>query len=146
MKCVWNGHFCSCGWYHCTLAQYRTARSRPYVSTGQRVAGARTVRRTIGRETPRTCAAIGCDGTGLLASAGEVSIIGDKAKKKHEHTTMDSSLSITMYCTGTAGGSTRPTGFLMAGVRKRVGYDDAWLIRVRIGAAVGSCIVMTPTA
>eukprot|EP00961_Rhodomonas_salina_P138502 1863046-Rhodomonas_salina.1 len=70
---------------------------------------------------------VGGDETCLLASAGEVSVLGDKEKKKHEITTHDSRVSITMYRVGSAGGATGPTGFLMGGVRKRAGYDDAWL-------------------
>ena len=71
-------------------------------------------------------------------------IIGDAKKKKHQKNLDDSRQSITCYRTSSAGGATGPTAFLMAGSRKKSGYDDAFL--VRHGAACGSCIEMTPTA
>jgi hypothetical protein len=58
---------------------------------------------------------IGGDETGLQASKGDVSIIGDKAKPKHELCTSDSRLSITMYRSGSAAGANGPTGFLPPG-------------------------------
>ena len=58
---------------------------------------------------------IGGDESCLLASNGEVRIIGDKEKKKHEVKTADSRTSITLYRTGSAAGADGPTAFLPPG-------------------------------
>ena len=86
---------------------------------------------------------LGGDETCFLASAGDVSIIGDKGKKKHEVTTADSRTSITVYRTGSAAGATGPTGFLPPGTQTKTGYTDQFL--VAHGAKHGSTIVMTDT-
>ena len=57
----------------------------------------------------------GGDETGLQASGGDVRIIGDKAKKKHEVQTANSRLSVTLYRSGNAGGSDGPTAFMPPG-------------------------------
>ena len=85
----------------------------------------------------------GGDETCLIASGGDVFIIGDKAKKKHEAKTGDSRVSITMYRIGSVAGVTGPTGFLMAGTKKRHGYSNEFL--VKHGAAPGSSTRMPPT-
>jgi hypothetical protein len=85
----------------------------------------------------------GGDETCLLASSGDVNIIGDKAKKKHEAKVGDSRVSITMYRLGSVAGVTGPTGFLMAGQKRKPGFTDEFLLRN--GAAEGSSIHMTPT-
>jgi hypothetical protein len=85
---------------------------------------------------------IGGDEECLLASGGDVTVIGDKMKKKHEKQG-GSRTSITMYRTGSAAGDTGPTAFLPAGTRIATGFNDAFL--ERHGAAKGSSIVMTPT-
>jgi hypothetical protein len=59
---------------------------------------------------------IGGDETSLLASNGEVKIIGDKKKKKHEKQTVNSRTSITLYRTGSSAGSNGPTAFLPPGM------------------------------
>lgn len=82
----------------------------------------------------------GGDESCLLASDGNVSIIGDKDKKKHETRSVDSRTSITLYRVGSVDGN-GPTAFLMNGERRRVGYTDDFL--VKHGAAVGSVLVMT---
>jgi hypothetical protein len=86
---------------------------------------------------------LGGDETCFLASAGDVKIIGDKEKKKHEIPTAGSRSSITVYRCGSAAGVTGPTGFLPPGKNSKTGYTDTFL-RTH-GAAVGSTIVMTPT-
>ena len=86
---------------------------------------------------------LGGDETCLLASDGDVRIIGDAEKKKHEVNNGNSRTSITMYRIGSAAGATGPTAFLPPGKRRREGYDSAFL--QRHGAPVGSSIVMTPT-
>lgn len=83
---------------------------------------------------------VGGDETCLLASDGEVRIIGDKQKKKHEKRKDDSRMSITLYRTGSVAGN-GPCAFLMAGQRRRPGFDDDFLMRH--GAAAGSTLVMT---
>ena len=83
---------------------------------------------------------VGGDETCLLASDGEVRIIGDKQKKKHEKRKGDSRMSITMYRTGSVAGN-GPCAFLMAGQRRRPGFDDDFLMKH--GAAAGSTLVMT---
>ena len=86
---------------------------------------------------------IGGDETCLLASAGDVKIVGDKEKKHHDVTTGSSRTSITLYRTGSAAGTDGPTAFLPPGVRVKSGFTDEFL--VKNGAAPGSTIVMTPT-
>ena len=83
---------------------------------------------------------VGGDETCLLASDGEVRIIGDKQKKKHEKRKEDSRMSITLYRTGSVAGN-GPCAFLMAGQRRRPGFDDDFLMKH--GAAAGSTLVMT---
>jgi hypothetical protein len=86
---------------------------------------------------------IGGDETCFLASNGDVSIIGDKEKKKHQVHAAESRTSITVYRVGSAAGKDGPTGFLPPGLRCKHGYTDKFLIEN--GAAVGSTIIMTPT-
>ena len=94
----------------------------------------------------------GGDETCFLASAGEVTIIGDKGKKKHEVHAANSRVSTTVYRTGFASGQTGPTGFLppgallctphthhrivtlhvwccLAGTRIKLGYSDEFVQR-----------------
>jgi hypothetical protein len=85
----------------------------------------------------------GGDEACLLASGGDVKIVGDKAKKKHELNTADSRVSTTIYRVGSPSGATGPTAFLPPGVRRHTGFTDEFL--VKNGAAPGSTIVMTPT-
>ena len=85
----------------------------------------------------------GGDETCFLASAGDVKIIGDKEKPKHDLPTGSSRTSATIYRVGSAAGATGPTAFLPPGKLRKVGYTDAFL--VRHGAPIGSTIVMTPT-
>jgi hypothetical protein len=85
----------------------------------------------------------GGDETCFLASNGDVSIIGDKKKPKHDVPTGSDRTSITVYRNGSSAGHTGPTAFLPAGQRRKTGYTDAFL--VKHGAPKGSTIVMTPT-
>ena len=59
---------------------------------------------------------VGGDETCFLASAGDVRIVGDKKKKKHEITTANSRVSTTVYRTVSPSGATGPTGVLPPGV------------------------------
>ena len=83
------------------------------------------------------------DETCLMANQGEVIILGDKEKKKHEKNVNDSRESITMVRVGSTE-SAGPTAFLLAGKKKREGFTDSFL--ERNGAEKGSTIIMTPTA
>lgn len=58
---------------------------------------------------------LGGDETCLLASDGDVKIIGDKEKAKHDVTSGSSRTSITMYRTGSCAGAHGPTAFLPPG-------------------------------
>ena len=84
---------------------------------------------------------VGGDETGFQASAGDVRVIGDKRKAKHEITTGTSRLSVTAYRTGTAAGGNGPTGFLPPGKYRNGAFTDAFL--EKHGAVPGSTIVMT---
>ena len=57
----------------------------------------------------------GGDESCFLASAGDVKIIGEKDKKKHEVYSANSRVSTTIYRTGFASGHTGPTAFLPPG-------------------------------
>ena len=85
----------------------------------------------------------GGDETCLLASDGDVKIIGDKKKPKHDVPAGSSRTSITLYRTGSAAGAHGPTAFLPPGERRKSGYTDEFL--EKHGAAKGSTIAMTPT-
>lgn len=88
---------------------------------------------------------VGGDETCFQASdAGDAMVVAAHDNKKPEKKTQDSRDSITLYRTGTPGGSTGPTAFLMKGKRAREGFTDAFL--KRNGAAEGSTICMTPSA
>ena len=50
---------------------------------------------------------------------------------------------MTMYRVGSSGGSTGPTAFLPPGVRRKDGYNAAFL--QKHGAATGSGVYMAPT-
>ena len=78
----------------------------------------------------------GGDETCFLASAGDVTILGDKSKRKHEIHSANSRVSTTIYRTGFASGVTGPTGFLPPGSKDRkLGYTNEFL--ERHGAAKG---------
>ena len=79
-----------------------------------------------------------------IASGGKLKVLGDKLKRKHEHNSGDSRVSMTMIRTGSVSGATGPTTFLLAGLKVKTGYTDAFL--VRHGCHPGSSCNMTPTA
>jgi hypothetical protein len=83
----------------------------------------------------------GGDETCFLASNGEVKIIGDKQKAKHEVATAGSRVSITVYRCGSSAGVDGPTGFLPPGAYRKSSYTDAYLLKH--GAAPYSTIIMT---
>ena len=80
----------------------------------------------------------------VQASDGQLKVLGDKERRKHEKNVDDSRISMTIYRTGTGGGTNGPSASVMGGDKLREGYTDAFL--VRNGSAEGSCLVMTPTA
>ena len=88
---------------------------------------------------------VGGDETCMMAdSNGDLKILGEAGRKKHEKQVSNNRGSITMYRTGTPAGSNGPTAFIMAGKRRRAGYTDGYL--QRMGAAPGSTIAMTEKA
>jgi hypothetical protein len=80
----------------------------------------------------------------MACEEGTVKVIGSAGRSKHEKKTVDSRISITIYRTGSVAGDTGPSVFLLAGKKRRNGFNDAFLLRN--GAAVGSTIIMTETA
>ena len=88
---------------------------------------------------------LGGDETCLMADAdGELRIMGEAGKKKHEKRGNDSRISCTMYRTFNAAGNNGPTGFIMQGKKRKPGYTDKFL--EQSGCAKGSTIVMTENA
>ena len=88
---------------------------------------------------------IGLDEMCLMSDAhGTLHIIGAADKKKHEKILQDSRVSITIVRTGTVGGTTGPTIFLIKGEKVKPHFTDDWL--VRHGCAVGSTIIPTENA
>ena len=88
---------------------------------------------------------VGFDEACLMADAdGNIKIIGEFKKKKHEKIVGDCRASSTLARSGSFGGSNGPTGFIMAGQRVKTGYTEAYL--ERHGAAPGSQILMTESA
>ncbi|KAJ1447819.1 hypothetical protein M885DRAFT_175856 [Pelagophyceae sp. CCMP2097] len=86
---------------------------------------------------------VGGDETGMLASSGNVTVIGDKGKRKHESNKDDSRVSISMFRLGSAAGTTGSTGFMMNSKKKKMGFTDEFLMTN--GAAPASSLHMTPT-
>ena len=112
-----------------------------YATLRERNQGTMSDGRSFGEAMPFFL--LGGDETCFLASDGDVSIIGDKEKKKHQLHAADSRTSITVYRSGSAAGANGPTGFLPPGQRCKSGYTPEFLLKH--GAAPGSVIVMTPT-
>ena len=69
---------------------------------------------------------------------GDLKILGEHGKKKHEKKVSNNRGSITMFRTGTPAGSNGPTAFIMVGKSRRAGYTNKFL--KRMGAAPGSTI------
>ena len=88
---------------------------------------------------------IGIDETCLIAdSDGDMRIIGEFGKMKHENISGNCRASEKMCRTGTAGGRNATTVFLMGGNNRRSGFSDEYL--VESGCSVGSTIQMTEKA
>jgi hypothetical protein len=140
------------------IAQAMTAK-RLLITVGQQYRWMKTIDRVydhlreqntgVYRKTGKTCGEvmhhfiIGGDETSIMASSGNVRIVGGRERKKHEINLQHPRVSITMYRTGSVGGSTGPVAFLMNGKQKYVGYTDAFL--KKFGCVEGSTIAMTPT-
>lgn len=88
---------------------------------------------------------IGGDETCLIADAdGDMKIIGEFGRKKHEKRVSDCRSSCTMYRSGTSAGNNGPTVFVMKGVRVQGGFNEKFL--VESGCEVGSHVQMTENA
>ena len=88
---------------------------------------------------------IGLDEACLIADAdGNLKILGEFGRRKHEKKVSDCRASSTLVRTGVFAGTNGPTCFLMAGQNRRTGYDDDYLLRY--GCAPGSQILMTENA
>ena len=88
---------------------------------------------------------IGLDEACLIADAdGNIKILGEFGRRKHEKKVSDCRASSTLVRTGVFSGTNGPTCFLMAGINRRTGYDDDYLLRY--GCAPGSQILMTENA
>jgi hypothetical protein len=70
---------------------------------------------------------LGGDETNLIADAdGELRIVGEKGKKKHEKKVSDYQGSITMYRTGVAAGHNGPTVFLLKGKNRKSEFNKTF--------------------
>ena len=88
---------------------------------------------------------VGGDETNLIADAdGNMKIMAEFGRPKHEKLAGDFRGSITMYRTGSCGATNGPTGFLTAGKRRRAGYTDKFLRNN--GCAEGSTIACNENA
>ena len=88
---------------------------------------------------------LGGDNTNLIADAdGDLRIVGEKEKKKHEKKVANYRGSITMYRTGIAAGHNDPTVFLLKGKKRKSGFNETFLRQE--GWALGSTICMTENA
>ena len=68
---------------------------------------------------------LGANETCLIADVdGDLKIMGECGKKKHEKKAMDYKGSITMYRTGNAAGKNDPTAFVIKGKKCSAGYPD----------------------
>ena len=73
---------------------------------------------------------LGGDETNLIADAdGDLRIVGEKGKKKHEKKVANYQGSITMYCTGVSAGHNGPTFFLLKGKKMKSGFNETFLSR-----------------
>ncbi len=88
---------------------------------------------------------LGSNETNLIADAdGDLRIVGEKGKKKHEKKVANYQGSITMYRTGVAAGHNGPTVFLFKGKKRKSGFNDKFLKQE--GCALGLMICMTKNA
>ena len=89
---------------------------------------------------------VGGDETCLMADAdGNLKIMGEYGKKKHEKKVADHRGSTTMYRTGTPAGHNGPTAFIMKGKKRKRGMTDNFLVSQGC-APEGSTIEMTENA
>ena len=88
---------------------------------------------------------VGLDEMCLMSDAhGNLQVVAAADKKKHEKLLQDCRVSITIVRTGTVGGTTGPTIFLLKGTKRKHAFSDAFL--ERHGMAKGSTIIMTENA
>jgi hypothetical protein len=88
---------------------------------------------------------LGGDETNLIADDdGDLRIVGEKGKKKHEKKVADYRGSITMYHTGVAAGHNGPTVLLLKGKKRKSGFNENFLRQE--GCELGSTICMTENA
>jgi hypothetical protein len=88
---------------------------------------------------------LGSDETNLVADAdGDLKIVGEKGKKKHEKKVADYRGLITMYRTGVAAEHNGPTVFLLKGKKRKPEFNETFL--KQDGCALGSTICMTENA
>ncbi len=88
---------------------------------------------------------LGGNETNLIADAdGELRIVGEKGKKKHEKKVSNYQRSITMYHTGVAAGHNGPTVFLLKGKNRKSGFNETFLKQESY--ELGSTICMTKNA
>ena len=88
---------------------------------------------------------IGLDEMCIMSDAhGDLRVVACAQKKKHEKLLQDCRVSITMVRTGTTGGTTGPTIFILKGAKRRKEFTNKFLLKY--GCAVGSTIIMTENA
>ncbi len=81
----------------------------------------------------------------MIADAdGDLRIVGEKGKKKHEKKVANYQGLITMYCTGVAAGHNGPTVFLLKEKKRKSGFNETFLKQE--GCPLGSTICMTENA
>ena len=87
----------------------------------------------------------GGDETCLMADAnGNLRVVCEVGKTKHDRRVSDFRGSMTMYRTGACKGNNGPTGFIMKGKRRKAGFNKK-LLR-KLGCEKGSTIVMNKNA
>jgi hypothetical protein len=88
---------------------------------------------------------LGGNETNLITDAnGELKVVGEQGKKKHEKKVSDYRGSITMYRTGVAVRHNGPTVSLLKGKKQRVGHKDTFLKKE--GCAIGLTVIMMENA
>lgn len=88
---------------------------------------------------------VGGDETCLMTdSDGDLKILGEAGKRKHEKRVSDFRVSTTMFRTGTPAGLNGPTAFIMKGKNRKAGMNEKFL--VENGCVKGSTLAMTENA
>ena len=99
--------------------------------------------KTFGEVVPHYV--VGLDEMCIMGDAhGSCEIIGSMDKNKHEKLLQDGQVSVTVIRTGTVGGSTGPTVFLLEGEKKRKHFTKEF--PVKHGCAPGPTIITTENA